>query len=319
MPDTAWPISGLPPDSSRNLFHAPVLMPPRGFDTSATIRLRSPSRSPPDASYGAFSRSLTATVFSQRMMRWFEAFLRRTASKGQCPSSFTQHRIKKPPYTDSSLRSGHTEDPPRGGLRPGVTAHRANLVPVPPCASPDDHRVRPVPSRHNHAAPVVRVLRHPARHPAGYTSWVSLRTRREPGRPSRPQPVHGPRRRPPTLPVPDPRPRQQVHRRLRRRVRRHQHPDRQDTATRAMGERDCRTLRRHCPTRTARPSFDHQPSARWNRAARVRMPLQRSPSAPRPGAGGSPTAIPHRTATGICKIHRRDRVGGLLHEYQHVA
>ena len=28
-------------------------------------------------------------------MRWFEAFLRRTASKGQCPSSFTQHRIKK--------------------------------------------------------------------------------------------------------------------------------------------------------------------------------------------------------------------------------
>jgi len=54
--------------------------------------------------------------------------------------------------------------------------------------------------------------------PAGYTSWVSLRTRREPGRPSRPQPVHGPRRRPPTLPVPDPRPRQQVHRRLRRAV-----------------------------------------------------------------------------------------------------
>ena len=91
------------------------------------------------------------------------------------------------------------------------------------------------------------------------------------------------------------------------------HPDRQDTAARAMGERDCRTLR---PTRTARPSFDHQPTARWNRAARVRMPLQRSPSAPQPGAGSSPTATSHRTATGICKIHRRDRVGGLLHDYQ---
>ena len=31
MPDTAWPISGLPPDSSRNLFHAPVLMSPYRF------------------------------------------------------------------------------------------------------------------------------------------------------------------------------------------------------------------------------------------------------------------------------------------------
>ena len=46
------------------------------------------------------------------------------------------------------------------------------------------------------------------------------------------------------------------------------------------------------------------------------MPLQRSPSAPQPGAGSSPTATSHRTATGICKIHRRDRVGGLLHDYQ---
>ena len=29
--------------------------------------------------------------------------------------------------------------------------------------------------------------------------------------------------------------------------------------------------------------------------------------------------LPHHAATGICKIRRRDRVGGLLHEYQHVA
>src|SRR6478672_7109224 len=84
-------------------------MSPRGFDTSATIRLRSPSRSPPDASYGAFSSSLTTTVFSQRSMRRFEAFLRRTAPKGQ-PSSFTQHRIRNSTYTDSPLRSGHTDE-----------------------------------------------------------------------------------------------------------------------------------------------------------------------------------------------------------------
>ena len=29
--------------------------------------------------------------------------------------------------------------------------------------------------------------------------------------------------------------------------------------------------------------------------------------------------LPHRAATGICKIQRQDRVGGLLHGYQHVA
>ena len=53
-----------------------------GFDTSATIRLHSPSRSPPDASHDAFSSSLTTTVFSQRSMRRLEASLRRATPKG---------------------------------------------------------------------------------------------------------------------------------------------------------------------------------------------------------------------------------------------
>ena len=43
------------------------------FDTSAAIHLRSSSRTPPDASYDAFSSSLTTTVFNQRSMRRFEA------------------------------------------------------------------------------------------------------------------------------------------------------------------------------------------------------------------------------------------------------
>lgn len=48
MPGTAWPVTGYPPDSSWNLVHAPVLMPSQtNFDTSAAIRLRSSSRSPP--------------------------------------------------------------------------------------------------------------------------------------------------------------------------------------------------------------------------------------------------------------------------------
>ena len=55
MPDTAWPISGLPPDSSRNLFHAPVLMSsvqvstrPRRF---ACARLPGPHLTPPTAPF----------------------------------------------------------------------------------------------------------------------------------------------------------------------------------------------------------------------------------------------------------------------------
>lgn len=55
MPGTAWPVTGSPPDSSWNLVLAPVLMPPEtNFDTSTAIRLRSPSRSPPDASCAPF-------------------------------------------------------------------------------------------------------------------------------------------------------------------------------------------------------------------------------------------------------------------------
>jgi len=48
MPDTAWPISGHPPGSSRDTRHHPgsdvVCL---CFDTSAVIRLRSSSWSPP--------------------------------------------------------------------------------------------------------------------------------------------------------------------------------------------------------------------------------------------------------------------------------
>src|SRR5262249_1107729 len=55
MPGTAWPVTRSPPDSSWNLVLAPVLMPPEtNFDTSTAIRLRSPSRSLPDASRAPF-------------------------------------------------------------------------------------------------------------------------------------------------------------------------------------------------------------------------------------------------------------------------
>src|SRR3954451_11229039 len=53
-PDTAWPISGHPPGSSRRLLTSPVSMSSLRFDASTADRLRSPSRSPSDASRAPF-------------------------------------------------------------------------------------------------------------------------------------------------------------------------------------------------------------------------------------------------------------------------
>src|SRR5580693_3436591 len=83
MPDTAWPVNGLPPGSSRTHLTDPVLMSAACFDTSSAVRSRSPSRSPPDAFSCAFSPTLTTTVFSQRSLRRFDITPRRATPKGQ--------------------------------------------------------------------------------------------------------------------------------------------------------------------------------------------------------------------------------------------
>src|ERR1700749_5126840 len=48
-PDTAWPVGGLPPGSSRELECSPVLMSLRVNDASSAVRSRSSSWSLPDA------------------------------------------------------------------------------------------------------------------------------------------------------------------------------------------------------------------------------------------------------------------------------
>ena len=128
--------------------------------------------------------------------------------------------------------------------------------------------------------------------PAAFTFSASPRTRPQPGSPAGTQPAHGPRRRRPVLQVPHPRPRLQIHRQLRRRVRSHRPRNHKDAGARTAGERDRRTLRRHRPPRTPRPSYDHQPTARRSRPPRVPTPLQQSPSTPQPGTGCSLTTPP---------------------------
>ena len=74
--------------------------------------------------------------------------------------------------------------------------------------------------------------------------------------------------------LPDPRPRQQVHARLRRRLRQRRHPNHQDTRASAEGERDRRALRPHRPRRMPRLAADREPTPPRARPPRLRRPLR---------------------------------------------
>ena len=74
--------------------------------------------------------------------------------------------------------------------------------------------------------------------------------------------------------LPDPRPRQQVHPRLRRHLQKRGHSDHQDAGTGAESERVRRTLRPHRPHRVPRLAADHQPAPPRARAPRLHRPLQ---------------------------------------------
>jgi hypothetical protein len=109
-PDTTWPILGHPPGSSRELLAFPVSMSSTCFDASSAVRSRSPSRSPPDTSPGAFSASLTTTVFSQRSMRRFDASPRRATPKGHNLHHLHSTASNESAIATPSLRSWRTQD-----------------------------------------------------------------------------------------------------------------------------------------------------------------------------------------------------------------
>jgi len=109
MPDTTWPVDGLPPGSSRAHLTAPVSMSSSCYDTSSAVRSRSPSRSPPDASTCAFPPALTTTVISQRSLGRFDASPRRATPKGQTFISCTApHPARPPTQQPHLLRSWRT-------------------------------------------------------------------------------------------------------------------------------------------------------------------------------------------------------------------
>ena len=96
MPDTAWPIHGHPPGSSRRHLTAPVLMPATCFDTSTAVHSRSPSRTPPDALKGTPSPRRSPRQSSANAARGgLKPPTARRLRGATKPSSPAQHRFQQ--------------------------------------------------------------------------------------------------------------------------------------------------------------------------------------------------------------------------------
>ncbi|MFE2448612.1 integrase core domain-containing protein [Streptomyces sp. NPDC059426] len=134
------------------------------------------------------------------------------------------------------------------------------------------------------------------------------------GHPTRPQSAHGPRRQGRVLPVPHPRPGQQVHRRVRRRLRRQRHSRHPNSVasprSNAFAERWIRTARAECTDRllitgerhlrTVLTQYaEHYNAGRAHRSLDLRAP------------DDHPSVIPLPAAA----VRRRQLLGGLLNEY----
>ena len=147
-------------------------------------------------------------------------------------------------------RRGH--DPPDPGCRRAqarTTPGGTDLETVPGRPGRRDPGLRLPARQHRHPPAPVRPVRdgdpdpdraHPRRHRP---------PDRRLERPAGPQPANRPRRPGRPFQAPDPRPRRQVHRGVRRRLRRERHEGHQDPGQVAPGERSCRTFRGHTAPR----------------------------------------------------------------------
>ncbi len=183
-------------------------------------------------------------------------------------------------------RGPHRLGNPQGArhpTRPGADQHDLGRVPARPSRRPA--RLRPLRGPDPDRGAPVRLRRHRAQVAPHPNPGRHRSPDRGLDRPTRTQPPHGPRRSRHRGPVPDPRPRREVHGRLRRPDHRrrtdrrdHRHPD----PTHGLPHG---TLDPDLPARTPGPHADLEPAPSPVRAPRVRELLQPAPAAPEPGTG----------------------------------
>jgi len=154
------------------------------------------------------------------------------------------------------------DDPEGGWPGSGAAPVRSDLGTVPHRPGPGDPRLRPVPPGDRDAHPPVCILRRRARHPPRADPRRDRPPDRRVAGPTGPQSDDGPRGRRPIDPLPHPRPRQQVQRRLRRCLHRSRRRDPDDSGPGASCERHRRAVRGQHPTRAAGPDPDPQPGSR---------------------------------------------------------
>jgi hypothetical protein len=108
------------------------------------------------------------------------------------------------------------------------------------------------------------------------------------GSPAGPKSADSTRRTRRPVPIPAPRPGQQVHRRIRRGLRRRRHGNHPHTSPSTSGKHLCGALGGHCPPRVHRPDAHPRPTTPDRRPRRIHPPLQRSSSASSPGTAATP-------------------------------
>jgi hypothetical protein len=182
------------------------------------------------------------------------------------------------------------EDPEGRWHRPRTAAVRPDLATIPGHTGPRDPRGRLCPRRHRLPPPALPPGGDRARPPPGAPRRDHRPPHRGLGHPAGSQPAHGPRRPCQPVSVLDPRPGQQVHARLRRGVRRRQHPLHPHPGPGTASERHRGTLDRHPASRMPRPPPDHRTAPPRGCAAGVHRALQHPP--PAPITRSAPTAYP---------------------------
>ena len=211
---------------------------------------------------------------------------------GDVAASRATRQARPPPRCVHGLA-----DPQQRRNRPRPHTLGSHLVAVP--AVPGRRRLRLHHHRNRHAAQVLPAVVH--RHP--HANRVHRRDHRPPqrhlGHPSRPEPaapIRPPTRRRPGARA---RPRQPVHRRLRRDLQNRTYEDPQDTCTHPRGERVRRTLDRHPATRTPRPHHHLEPSPTQQACRRLHRSLQHGTGPTVHSTSDHPSPPTHQTSQTI--------------------